>query len=381
MKRFDHGFTSSELMGTLAAFVLLAGGIYWMLSRQSTSYEHELHDLRSRRALKGALSFIKKELRQAGIGLSNCKGAVRRWDGLADKTRPTSLVALRVYNDCNLLSTPAERCPDESGADSFSVAYANDPAIGRLGSALLMAPMPTSTPEGPLLVRSAGHFRQGDRLILSARGSSGSSYCTLLRLTGAPRPLGVFYELPHAADGKLNPPAKINIFPPGGYARGSLVTRVSGATRIRYFAVDRRRPYPALVTWTRADMASADNAKAVETVAEGIEDLQLAWACDANRNGRYEEDHTHPRKDEWAHTRINDTEPECLGAPPGRVRLTLIARARAADPAFKSGHRPSAEDRKAGTTAQDQERSQKRGTFRRHTVSSIVNLINVVGAL
>lgn len=377
MARDEQGLTLRELMWTLAVLALLAAGLYQMLSEQSASYQRELHDERSRRALEGATTFIQRELRRAGSGFGGCKGAIRRWDGQGKKTRATSLVALRVYNDCNLLLTPARRCPDGSGADSFSVAYADDPAVGSLRSMSLMAAMPSSAPHSALIVRSPGHFRRGDQLLLSA--PEGGT-CTLLRLTANPRPLGAFYELPHAASKGLNPPAELNIFPPGGYPRGSLVTRVGPMTRVRHFAVASRRPYPALVTWTQADARPPRDSGALEVVAEGIEDLQLSWACDANGNGRYEQDRAHPERDEWAYTCANDKLPRCGDTPAGRVRLTLIARPRIADPDFEAGRRPAAEDRAAGEPADDQRLSGGRGTFRRRKVSALVDLPNVAGA-
>jgi len=153
------------------------------------------------------------------------------------------------------------------------------------------------------------------------------------------------------------------------------------------FAIDRTRQPPQLVTWTRSDFSD------LEVIADGIEDLQVAWACDMNLNGIYEEGRTdverrNPALDEWTNNVSLDIPPTCLlpagcvgavctAVPVGQVRITLIARSLSPMLGDRSGFRPAAEDHAVGSISADLSLANEVGTYSRAVLTSTVAPRNI----
>jgi hypothetical protein len=193
--------------------------------------------------------------------------------------------------------------------------------------------------------------------------------CTLLALTAAPTarvPAGTGFDLPHDATSGYNPGT--NIFPAGGYDQGALVINVSEVTP-RHFAIDKDvgdpNKLPRLVTWTTANAVPSSDTGDIEVVAEGIEDMQIAFACDEGfpGDGIFEEgtNATARITDEWAYNVAGETDgdgnqlPDPMYCPDGigAVRITLVARSASedttADTVSVARRLPAAENRPEGS--------------------------------
>lgn len=99
---------------------------------------------------------------------------------------------------------------------------------------------------------------------------------------------------------------------------------------------------PRLITWSTINANPAADKTNLEVVADGMEDMQIVWACDDDLDGLYQENTSDLANDEWANNVASDNPPAC--GRPEVVRLTLIARSASSDMWDKTGHRPTAED-------------------------------------
>ncbi|RMH40619.1 MAG: prepilin-type N-terminal cleavage/methylation domain-containing protein [Deltaproteobacteria bacterium] len=153
-------------------------------------------------------------------------------------------------------------------------------------------------------------------------------------------------------------------FPGPGFEPGSLVIRGrfarffvqndAGTGNIPMLMMDPDGPGPATA----------------EPVADGIEDLQIAVAVDANGDGTITEVGIAPNDDEWYYNIAGDMDPPG-GIPPRAVRLTLIARSVSETSNVASFTRPAAEDRAASTVPDP---------YRRRVLTTTVELRNLEGS-
>ena len=382
------GLTLAELIGVVALAGLLCFGLFYITAGQQRLYGARIRDVARREHLLGAMRFVTHGLRHAGAGFGGCPdGAVLRYAaGATPPLRPSGHAAIRIYNDCNLLVTPASRCPDGSGSDSLSVTSVGAPAVGAPagvpgeGIPAMRLARPAHTSSSAIVVRTPGEFQALD---LVALWDPAAAHCTLLQLTGAPVPRPPHVALPHQGGVGVNPPDSVNIFPrPDGYREGSLVIRLGpeGATAPRHISVDAASTPPRLVTWTGLDSRPNRRRTRLEVVATGIEDMQIAWACDADRpgDGRHFEgaDPAARRNDEWVANVAGDTPPAGCDQPEV-VRVTLVARSASATPGDADGFRPGVEDRPRGTAAEDLAMSGNTGTYARKKLTATVRLRNV----
>lgn len=150
-------------------------------------------------------------------------------------------------------------------------------------------------------------------------------------------------------------------FPTDGYPPGSLVIRAKMA---RYYIEDTDIG-PMLML--DPDDIGDDPA---EPLAEGIEDLQIAYAVDTNGDFMITDDGS--TTDEWFYNNPADSEPPPIAtAMPWALRITLVARTTYETATTASSARPAAEDREA---AEDPD------PYRRRSLAATVEIRNLRGA-
>ncbi|MCB9558402.1 MAG: PilW family protein [Deltaproteobacteria bacterium] len=376
------GLTLIELMiGVLLASVFISG-LFYLFSGQKKTYTQQHNQMTNHQSLAGAMQFLTRQIRRGGTGFGGCPNSqAKMWSGSGTDTKVSPYVALQVYNGCDLTTTAPASCSGNDGVDSFTIAYSDDAAVGTLPAARLIADALTSDSASPIRVRTAGNFQAGDRMIL---WDPRREWCTMLAVTGNPTSGGGGFELPHAAGGSVdsvvyNPTGGLNIFPSSGYGVGALVVRIGPRSRVRHFSIDSSTNPPRLVTWTTEAANPSANKGDLEVLADGVEDMQIAWACDVDGDGDLSETPSSPTTDEWAFADPGDTAPTCGDARISAVRITLIARQPSPDMENQTSYRPAAEDRAAGSPAADQVATNGMGTFVRSTLTTVVNLPNVAG--
>lgn len=382
----EAGLTLVELMVSMVLAVMLSAGLFYVMSGQQKTYNIQLASMTSQENLWSAMEYLQGQVRKAGYGFAGClpdftnalnSPTLMMWDSgsTASPQVKAYATALVVENNSNAFTGTT------GGSDTLRVAYAEDTGASALTAVRTVTSLPDAA-QAVLSVNAPGTIQNGDLLVLWQHGSL--KHCTVVQATGAPAVAGTFYQIPYAAGtgNAYNPPVPqhINIFPQnGGYAAQSLVMRVGSATNslVHSFAIDNSVPRnpPRLVTWR------GSNTAARQVVAEGIEDMQISWACDVNNDGLLFEGNTPSAQltDEWAYNAPGEAAlPNCgtNNIPIGAVRITLIART-SGPTSSKVGFRPGAEDRPAGTSAQDQILTGNLGTFGRAVLTTVVKPRNI----
>lgn len=392
------GLTLVELLVVLVLAAILSAGLYAMTAGQSRTYNAQLAGLGAQQNVWGAMEHLQRQLRLAGYGFGGCPGGIiNKWSGRGDGIVPAETVAFRGFNNCSLHAyrgdaypPPEGACPAQ-GSDSFAVAYSSGAMTGSLSAVRISREMRESS--AALWTGACSGVRQGDLLVLWEPGSR--KPCTMIQATRTPstctprdrdckseKKICMLQHDP-GAQSVYNPPRGNNIFPPGGYATGALVVNLGAVEAPLKFSIDRSGAVPRLVQWRLPDRSDE------EVIAEGIEDLQVSWACDRNENGELEEgaDPVSRRSDEWAHNVAGDVSPCQVPAgcvPPGctrtltvrAVRLTLIGRPPSAATG-SSADWPGVEDRPPGSQAKDLAESGGLGPARRALLSATIMLRNV----
>jgi predicted ArsR family transcriptional regulator len=341
-RKGQSGLTLVELVVMILLAAILLAGLHAMTAGQSRTYNDQLAGLNVQQNIWGAMEHLQRQLRLAGYGFGGCPGGViNKWSGSGDGVVPAETMAFRGFNNCSLHATsgdtyppPRGSCP-ALGSDSFAVAFSSGAMSGSLSAVRLSREMPESS--AALWTRACSGVKQGDLLVLWEPGSR--KPCTMIQATRTPsactprdrdcRNEKKSCMLPHKPGGQsaYNPPRGANIFPPGGYARGALVVNLGAREAPLKLSIDRSGPVPRLVQWRLADRSDQ------EVIAEGIEDMQVSWACDRNGNGELEEgaDAASRRSDEWAHNVAGDVSPCQVPAgcvPPGCTRTLAVSAVR-----------------------------------------------------
>ena len=386
----EAGLTLIELMISLFLSILLTSGLFYMMSGQQKTYHQQLSTMAAQENLWGAMEFISGEVRRAGYGFGGCPAdiangyfapVVHMWTGNNSGTAPnvkvSSLISLDVSNNSNLFSGAID------GTDSLTISYARDDTQGALTAVRTTETEPNAT-QAILTVNHASNIGPDSLVVLWQHGST--KHCLALQITGAATGTVGSYTFPYnSGTNPYNPtaPGHTLLFPvAGGYLKGTLVMRVGKASDqfTHHFAIDDgngSRP-PRLVTWSKTDLSD------MQVVADGIEDMQIAWACDRGPttagDGLLSEGANDSQRttDEWAHNVANDNVPDCTtsGNPVRAVRITLIGRT-TGPMTSREGFRPAAEDHAAGTPAQDLAATGQIGTFGRATLTSVIKPRNI----
>lgn len=355
--RPDAGLTLIELMISVLLAAILAAGLFYVMSGQSKTYDAQYKRITSQENLWGAMEHLQRQIRTAGYGFGGCRGAIRMHNG-AGGLQDSPFVAFRAHNQCNLFNTNPTACPTiGEKPDSLTVTYA-DPVV--LPANVLTAEAVPASPTSPIVLKHPGAFARCDLVALWSPGSTAQG-CVVLRLTSDPvhNAGNDTYAVGKDA-GEGGCPGGVDYNPPTGHTMfgsvgGALdartfVARIGvGRSMPRHYAIDDTTTPHRLVTWMTNNPDPSTDKTTLEPVADGIEDMQIAWACDVNDDGQFQEggDAATRRADEWAHNTPGDTVPTCGTRPIGLVRITLIARSAGVNPDNRTGFRPAAEDHTA----------------------------------
>jgi prepilin-type N-terminal cleavage/methylation domain-containing protein len=402
------GLTLLEVMVVILLTGILSVGLYTMTAGQSRTYVNQLSGLNAQQSVWGAMEYLQRQIRLAGFGMTSCQ-VIQNWGSGAPLTSQQS--SFTGINDCNLYNfckvgncsatggaLPPHSC-NASGFDSFAVGYSTRSISGdvpsvRLGKKDCCAGENKKgcdkLADGKnLLVNGCSGVQPGDLLLISTPGTN--TPCTLLQATGPG-----CHSKGNQQKLEVNPSSGIN--PNGNTLTKQVLPQYAACTSqvvdigqledVLKFSIDNSGPVPRLVQW-RCTQGSpsgggtpcpSGNMSDLEVVADGIEDLQVTWACDTNGDGTLSEGDTPVNRlsDEWYwNAGPGDADPCVGGLRVKAVRLTLISRTPSAELGNNGGFRPAAEDRPAGTVANDLAASGQVGTYRRAVLTSTIKLRNV----
>jgi hypothetical protein len=348
---------------------LVAASTYVFFTGQQRMYETQTKLLNVQQNITAAMEMMTRYVRVAGAGMLGCiRPSANSLDPgdsapVSASTALTSAPAtgLRGY----LNGTGAIRIPPlwivdgAAGApDTLTVAFGNG-TFGNWSDAPLGANIPANTPTTALTVPAAvpvltGQFRVDEfvvvldlaQVINRAAPLLNDRGCTLYQITQINA-----NQLLHASTSNWNPNADIAGMVPFAYgttATQSGIRHFGTLNWVRFAIRPGTANTPPALTMQRLDLGTA-----AQVLADGIEDLQVAYACDNNKDGDVP-DGVDRTTDEWRLNANGEVATAINCNRPNAVRITLIARSLTPDTllaSMTSNVKPAAENGAAGASA------------------------------
>jgi hypothetical protein len=417
LRRRDAGLTVVELVITLVVASLMSVATYVFFTGQQRLYDTQTNLLNLQENITAAMEMMSRHVRAAGAGMMGCVQpaiAANPAGGPPPVSASNRLASapptgLRAYLDPAAACTT---CPPASGVvripplwivdgaggtpDTITVAFGNG-NFGTWVDAGLASGIGTDATQ-PLSVGTAAiasQFRPNEFVVLLQVASSlttppwfNDRGCTLFQITSV-----AATTLSHASTSPWNPAASVAGLIPYEYPAGTPAAPAlpSAGTGIRQFgdlkwvrfAIRPGTHTTACLTGTQLDgcvapaltMERLDQGTAAQVLADGIEDLQVAYACDSNNDRDLPDgaDATARTTDEWNLNANNEVAPVVNCYRPSAVRLTLIARSLTPDSlvtSLMSDTRRTAENGVAGSPDR----------YRYHVLTTTVFPRNLPGA-
>jgi prepilin-type N-terminal cleavage/methylation domain-containing protein len=370
-RRPEAGLTLVELMVTLVVASLVAASTYVFFTGQQRMYETQTKLLNVQQNITAAMETMTRYARVAGAGMLGC---IRPSANSLDPGDPgpvsasTALASapatgLRAY----LNGTGAIRIPPlwivdgAAGApDTLTVAFGNG-TFGNWSDAPLGAAIATNTPTAALTLTAAvpsltSQFRVDEFVVVLDLAQTISRAapllndrgCTLYQITAVNAGTN---QLLHASTSNWNPAADIAGMVPFSYgstATQSGVRHFGTLNWVRFAIRPGTASTPPALTMQRLDLGTG-----AQVLADGIEDLQVAYACDNNKDGDVP-DGVDRTTDEWRLNANAEVATAINCNRPNAVRITLIARSLTPDTLLSSvtsNIKPAAENGAAGASA------------------------------
>jgi prepilin-type N-terminal cleavage/methylation domain-containing protein len=379
-RKTERGMTLVEIMVTLIISSIIAASTFMFFAGQQRVYEAQIKVLNIQQNLWAATEVVTRHVRAAGSGMHGCvkpasyanvPPAPNPWNGSRLSSTfpsdgpltpnlgiapPTGIRAFsKPVNGMQWIpplwivnnSTDYHVAP---GTDIVTVAFGNLTSGSDVDATLAINVNGTySALDFTLAGANAGNiFRPGDFILLLVTPDWGFGTdpvvdrgCTLFQVTLAGNmTLSHTESMPDNTTAGWNPSADVPaMLPVGGYVSGSSGVRNFGQlTWVTFFIQVGENGIPSLMMRQRHFGGEFGQA---ELLAEGIEDLQVSFACDTgplgNANlsqldGQLNEgnDDASRRTDEWWNNVPDDILPMIGSAGycnlPTAVRVTLVAR-------------------------------------------------------
>lgn len=357
----ERGLTLVELMVTLIIAGLVSASAFVFFAGQRRVYDAQVKVLGVQQNLWAAMETLTRFVRAAGTGMVGCVNATDPPPGGTS----APLTGLRAYTAGPpaqvLRLAPMWIQNGAAGApDAITVVFGAGTS-GSFSDAGLSASVTRPSDGVVVTAGTTPAFRAGEfGLLLDVSGLPtgpplGDRGCTLFQITGID---AAGNQLLHASTSSFNPPGDVAGLVPFDYVGGAspkAAVRNFGSLSWVRFAIDSTGPSPRL---TMARLDGGGGPVTPQTLAEGIEDLQIAYACDLDPaapdgpDGVLSEgtDAASRAADEWSYNVTGDV-PRVGCVRPQALRLTIIARTLQGDDnlAGATGNaKPATEDGAAG---------------------------------
>jgi prepilin-type N-terminal cleavage/methylation domain-containing protein len=377
----DRGFTLIELMVAIIAAALVAAGTFTFFAGQQRVYEIQTKMLGVQENLWAAQETVTRYVRSSGAGMNDCVRPDSDGTGIDVGDPPpggpaapqTGLRAFRAGVGALRIAPLWIQNGVAGTPDAITIAYGRG-ATGNFKDAFLGTSILAGQSNSVAFTTQPGQsvrFVAGEFILLvhEAR-SDGDRGCSLFRVTDI---FGLTNTLAHSVTSPWNATSDLTAVIPFDYPSG-----VNGIGGVRNFGE---------LVWLRLainnpgggvapslTMDRLDDDQPAQVLAEGIEDMQVAYSCDAGSTGVADGiisegiDPASRLTDDWTYNEPGDVEPLRCQRPEA-VHITLVARTLTPDPtltAATGNARPAAEDAAAGTFDQ----------FRHRAITATVRLRN-----
>lgn len=378
----DVGLTLVELMITIVVASLVASSTFIFFAGQQRIYETQTKVLNVQQNLWAAVETLARYARASGTGMVGCVRADPDGAGAEIGADPPAGTVdaqgfpivgangpgLRAF----MAGRGVVRIPPLwitngglNGPDTITVAFGNG-TFGNWTDVELDGTMDVAKPTDPITVVAGmtSVFRSGEFILLLASGTAppsnatagfvGDRGCTLFQITGG-NPVG--NPIPHlSTTSTWNPPSDAAgaAMVPWQYRDNTPLLGTGDGAGIRHFG---ELNWVQFAITTAADgipsltMNRLDLGLGPQILAEGIEDLQIAFACDGNTDGALDEANPPSSTDEWLFNHKDDSVAAITCSRANAIRITLVARSLTPDSTLSGAAmniRPAAEDRVAG---------------------------------
>jgi Tfp pilus assembly protein PilW len=388
VRDLSAGLSLVEIMVTLVLAAIVSSATFMFFAGQQRVYETQSKVLLIQQNLWSSMEAVSRYVRSTGSGMAGCvlpalfNDTASSTAGLLSNatpspgpltaslaTRPTT--GFRALDDTtsNMQWIPPLWIVNNSTSDTgvtpntdiLTVAFGNRSSGADIDVAIQTNVMLTTDLLNLAGTNSGNMFRAGEfvSLLTLPAWYYGTTTvtdrgCTLFQITSNPASTTQLIKAYARAPGMTADNARIwnpalsvpAMIPAGGYTAGGLagVRNLGQLVWVRFYVGPDERGVPCL--WMQRLDLPASGQGAPQILAEGIEDLQVSFACDtgtlgavdlANPNGTLDEGHTDAEKqtDEWWNNTPSDTLPG-LGTAgfcnlPQVIRITLVARSVVAD--------------------------------------------------
>ena len=410
------GMTLVEIMITLVISSIIAASTFMFFAGQQRIYETQTKLLNIQQNVWAAMEVVARYVRASGSGMYECVKPANFSNPVsqgADRLRSTQpsdgpltsdlslgpQTGIRAWYENKMQWIPPLWIVNNSTTDAgvvqntdiITVAFGNGTSGADTDATLLLNFLDTTDPISLTGANTGNMFRAGEFILLLVTPSWGYGNnplvdrgCTMFQIVGNPGAT----TLPHPANPAFiggivwNPSGNVpSMLPVGGYTGNSAGVRNFGQlTWIRFYIATNGAGTPQLMMRRMDQPGGVD---AAQVLAEGIEDFQVAFACDtgpygaydlSNLNGQLDEgvDDTAKMTDEWWHNVPNDTvppaDPQGFCNLPTAVRLTMVGRTITPDdlidPNLTANGPLDVEDHRYSTRPKDQ--------YRRRVLSTTV---------
>lgn len=403
----EAGLTLVELLVTLVVAGLVTSSTFLFFASQKQVYEGQTRALNMQQNLWGAMETLTRNVRAAGTGFVGCVRPDPDNDGqgvdgvlVGDPPPGTILPAVdgagvplylnapatglrarhQAINPPNAIRIPPMWIADggPNGSDVLTVAF-GDGTSGNFVDATIALTMGLGLPTAPLhvrippaaLVSEANSFVPGEFVVvldntLAPPGPPGppptplDRGCTLFQVTATDVAAGILLRS-SVAPNLWNPPDDSDGADLVPFAYTPLTAGVRNLGRMTWIQFFVRMP-PAVPVPTLVMQRLDQPGSPIQVLAEGIEDLQISYACDTQPapplppDGALNEGTTVATRqaDEWIFNVDGEPAPTPACNRPKAVRLTLIARSLSEDDTLReqlalgTNFRPAVENRAAG---------------------------------
>jgi prepilin-type N-terminal cleavage/methylation domain-containing protein len=364
------GFTLVEILVTIVVGSLVAVAVFTFFAGQQRIYETHRRALSLQQSLWMTGETLARFVRLSGTGMMDCVRPDADGNGPDTGDPPPAgltvpQTGLRVFrNGAGVFRIPpiwirngAAGAPDRLqiayGSGSYG-SYADTGLQNAVSNATATITLPTANPSLASIFQNNDFFLLLDRSRNPASGNLDRG-CTLMRVTGVDTGTHV---LSHASTSEWNPGSLVANYVPFTYGGGGNDSaggvRHFGQLTWLEFSVDTTGTIPRLM------MQRLDGTQPAQVLAEGIEDLQIAYGCDGFPapnvlDGQITEGTGAGRlTDEWIYNVASDVPPPGCNKPVA-LRLSIFARSLGPDDtlnAIGNNRKPAAEDGALGAVDQ-----------------------------
>jgi prepilin-type N-terminal cleavage/methylation domain-containing protein len=354
-RRADRGLTLVELMITMIIASIVAGSTFMFFIGQRRVYDTQMKVLNTQQNLWASMETLTRFVRAAGMGTIGCVSAT---DPTPTGVTPPA-TGLRAFNKGAgtamrlapiWINNGAKGAPDAITVVFGTGSFGNF-TDANLGGTVTAPTSAITTPAGLSAIFRANDFiLLVDNTATPAGPPVGDRGCTLFQITGIDPAAD---SLQHAPMSSWNSGLDIAGLVPFTYTGGATPTagvRDFGVLNWVQFSIDATGPSPRLM------MNRLDGAAGPQILADGIEDLQIAYACDLDPPPTGDGDLTEgtdpasKQADEWTYNTAGDVPPVACNRPQA-VRLTIVARSTEPDTTLAGlpkNAKPAVEDGVAG---------------------------------